>query len=1219
MDRQTNEVLNCVQINLQRSKNSTARLNKYIIDNKIDIVFIQEPYVIKNKVCGFPLNYRIFHTISGDKPKSAIVFTNYQIQVIHLQTYSKDFITICNTELYNKKMCLISAYCSPHNHLNQELSLIQSAIDSINVNNLVICMDSNSHSTEWYDHKNDLRGSTVCDFISSNNMIILNNNENSPTFDNIRGKSSIDITISSHSLVNKINGWFVDEEESLSDHKYIRFKINESFGKVEFKSTLKYVTKKANWSAIRDELRPLIIQTKHQIINSIEKSQINIIIEKLTKNIINTCDKNIPIKRQTIHKKSNKWWTQELTSMRRTVNRLRRQYQRCQTSNRERLKSIFETNRQKYKDLMNDSKIKRWNEFVVENTRENPWGLIYKIAKNNIKLEKNNEIITPNGDLITDGKEIAETLFDSFFPNDESIPETEYHSIIRQNLMEIKNNRQLDSNQNEYDFTEEEVSAVIESQNPRKAPGSDGLTADIISYIHNIDRSLFTLMFNKLLELTVFPKIWKQSIVKVIPKPSKSDYRQPNSYRPISLLPVLAKIFEKLIIDRIVYHLRHNNLINKSQYGFTPQVSTETALHSMVDFIKNVFNKKGFCLVISLDISGAFNYCWWPKILHQLRLKKCPKNLFDLIESYFEDRSANLWYLNTETKRDLNIGCPQGSASGPWLWNIAYDDIFDLSEDNIKIIGFADDTLIMIESQNIQDLEIKANNKLQQISEWGRNNKLTFNVDKTACILFTKRLKYNSPKIKFEEKELNLVKRFKYLGLIIDNKLSWRSHAQYIQSKVSTFINRLLIYAKNNYGLDSKAIEVIYKGAVLPMISYGCSVWAEAINRKFFINPLITIQRRVGLRIIKAYRTVSIDATNILSNTQPIDLYLKGRAAEYYIKHKIVNNISQYYLEKMGVDLDCIQRPIDVRILKSKPFRKKIIFSENSSQTNLEALFDGAKFNGQTGGAFIIYNKLFEKIIVNKKVKLGDNCTIFQSSLLALEKLLEFVLKSESIYQIEIYIKSKSISMAISDPNSTNQLIHNIYKKYYKCLTENKCIKFLNIDRSTANSRLNIIEELAKQAAQSHNRISFDLIPMSYIKSSIFKQNILNWNERWQTTEKAAITHQYFPDVETRMKIKRHFKTDYYLTQALTGHGAVNAYLFKFKRSETENCHFCGEQKEDVNHRLFICPHFDERRQRLIEFVENKGEAWPIENKELLNKEYFREFLNLISYTFNTN
>jgi hypothetical protein len=89
MDRQTNQVLNCVQINLQRSKNSTAILSKYIIDNKIDIVFIQEPYVIKNKVCGFPLNYRIFHTISGDKPKSAIVFTNYQIQVIHLQTFKR--------------------------------------------------------------------------------------------------------------------------------------------------------------------------------------------------------------------------------------------------------------------------------------------------------------------------------------------------------------------------------------------------------------------------------------------------------------------------------------------------------------------------------------------------------------------------------------------------------------------------------------------------------------------------------------------------------------------------------------------------------------------------------------------------------------------------------------------------------------------------------------------------------------------------------------------------------------------------------------------------------------------------------------------------------------------------------------------------------------------------------------------------------------------------
>lgn len=177
--------------------------------------------------------------------------------------------------------------------------------------------------------------------------------------------------------------------------------------------------------------------------------------------------------------------------------------------------------------------------------------------------------------------------------------------------------------------------------------------------------------------------------------------------------------------------------------------SAESALHSLLDFINIAFEKKGFALIISLDISGAFNYCWWPKILYQLKIKKCPKNLYELVESYFKGRTANMWYLNTETKRSLNIGCPQGSCSGPWFWNICYDDIFDLMEENIKINGFADDTIIMFYSNNVQELQEMANNKLRQISEWGSNNKLMFNVDKTFCTLFTRKIKYEKPIIYF--------------------------------------------------------------------------------------------------------------------------------------------------------------------------------------------------------------------------------------------------------------------------------------------------------------------------------------------------------------------------------------------------------------------------------------------------------------------------------------
>ena len=152
-----------------------------------------------------------------------------------------------------------------------------------------------------------------------------------------------------------------------------------------------------------------------------------------------------------------------------------------------------------------------------------------------------------------------------------------------------------------------EVTEVINAQNHKKAPGVDGITADIIRFLHNIDANVFTNLYNKCLEIECFPDIWKQSVVKVIPKHNKTDYTVSDAYRPISLLPVFGKIYEKLLINRITYHLRTTGAINERQYGFTAQKSTEQALHSVVDFIQNGFKRKGFSLVISLDISGAFN------------------------------------------------------------------------------------------------------------------------------------------------------------------------------------------------------------------------------------------------------------------------------------------------------------------------------------------------------------------------------------------------------------------------------------------------------------------------------------------------------------------------------------------------------------------------------------------------------------------------------------
>ncbi len=342
---------------------------------------------------------------------------------------------------------------------------------------------------------------------------------------------------------------------------------------------------------------------------------------------------------------------------------------------------------------------------MADSTRDNPWGLVYKIAQNTINKKFSSQLKDINNKLIINSAEIAKGLLSELFPIDDPTQDNHIHRSIR-----LKAEEKYES-YNDLPFSEQEITDVILEQNPKKSPGFDSFTADIIQELHKTSPKLFTKLYNKSLELNCVPKEWKKSVVKVLPKPGKTDFTDAKAYRPISLLPIMGKISEKLIIQRIMYYLKTNNKLSANQYGFTAQTSTEDALHSLTNFIQKSYAQKGFALIIALDISGAFNYAWWPKIICQLKDKKCPKNLLMTTKSYFNERYAQIWYLNNKYSRELNVGCPQGSACGPHYWNIGFDDIFVLANnDSVVIDVFADDTIVKIFAKTTQEVETIANN-----------------------------------------------------------------------------------------------------------------------------------------------------------------------------------------------------------------------------------------------------------------------------------------------------------------------------------------------------------------------------------------------------------------------------------------------------------------------------------------------------------------------------
>jgi hypothetical protein len=295
-----------------------------------------------------------------------------------------------------------------------------------------------------------------------------------------------------------------------------------------------------------------------------------------------------------------------------------------------------------------------------------------------------------------------------FFPSD--IEDTNLQKLIR--YESSLDPQTLD----DLPFTYDEVNHVVKKLNDKKAPGLDAISANIIKNVHIPCPTLLLNIYNKCLELFIFPDLWKIAVVKIMPKKHSKETLTASAYRPICLLPVLGKISEKLIIDRIMYHMHSNNLLNRNQYGFTPHKSTEDSVLKVVEWSREVLRSKQLGILISLDIAGAFDNAWWPKIMQQLNKKRCPRNLHKLVRNYFSRRKAQLTIGNSKIVKDLSKGCPQEKSCSPGLWMILYDILLCLQlPENCSIMAYADDALLLIKADTITGLENSANTALNSI------------------------------------------------------------------------------------------------------------------------------------------------------------------------------------------------------------------------------------------------------------------------------------------------------------------------------------------------------------------------------------------------------------------------------------------------------------------------------------------------------------------------
>ena len=373
--------------------------------------------------------------------------------------------------------------------------------------------------------------------------------------------------------------------------------------------------------------------------------------------------------------------------------------------------------------------------------------------------------------------------------------------------------------------TQNEVDKELRKLKSKKATGIDGIPSKLLKDCAYVISFPLTFIINQSLESSTVPSEWK--VAKVVPLFKSGKPTELDNYRPISILPVLSKVQEKLIHAQLMSFLEANQLLSSKQFGFRSKKSTELAVVTFLDHIRHKMDEGYLTGAVFIDLSKAFDTVSHSALLNKLPSYGIDSNELMWITDYLFNRKQTVFYNNNYSiQQPVFSGVPQGSVLGPLLFIIHFDEVIsDLKHSHG--IKYADDTVIYFSHKDPIVIQNKLSEDMGIINTWLEQNDLVLNLKKgkTETMLFgtAKRL-YNHRDHKLEVKirnfTINNTSEYKYLGVKIDPTLSLSTHFNEVYRKASGRL-RLLHRLRNSLTVYSSIS--VYRAYILPIITY-CAV-----------------------------------------------------------------------------------------------------------------------------------------------------------------------------------------------------------------------------------------------------------------------------------------------------------------------------------------------------------------------------------------------------------
>lgn len=379
--------------------------------------------------------------------------------------------------------------------------------------------------------------------------------------------------------------------------------------------------------------------------------------------------------------------------------------------------------------------------------------------------------------------------------------------------------------------TPKEVLRVLKRLDNNKTPGFDQITKEVLLQLPRKGIVFLTSLFNGIMRVGHYPSIWKMSQIIMIHKEGKSN-NEVGSYRPISLLPVISKLFEKILLERILKVLHERSVIPDHQFGFRQEHGTVEQVHRVVRQIRTSLERKEYCSAAFLDIQQAFDKVWHKGLLCKIKAL-LPHPFFGLLKSYTSERIFQVKDGEYTTGfYDINAGVPQGSVLGPVLYTIFTSDLPETQD--VVTATFADDTAILASNKDQTKASQSLQNGLDKIDEWLKKWRIKASASKSTQVTFALRAG-DCPPVHLGDTTLPHTDSVKYLGMHLDRRLTWKKHLQKKREELNLRYRGLHWLLGRNSVLSTDNKLLIYKVVLKPIWTYGIQLWGSACNSNIAI------------------------------------------------------------------------------------------------------------------------------------------------------------------------------------------------------------------------------------------------------------------------------------------------------------------------------------------------------------------------------------------------